>query len=127
MVLPAARLARVEPRAPTPRSVLVARDGLDAAVVDALRSRRFDHLSVIEPSIEQLTGQLREELTVSRRHLRSMLATYWENDWRWKHKGFGESPEDHLWRAATAVSEITDALDGLCLRRRPDVDADDTD
>lgn len=90
-----------------------ARDGLDAAVVDALRSRRFDHLSVIEPSIEQLTAQLREELTVSRRHLRSMLATYWENDWRWKHKGFGESPEDHLWRAATAVSEITDALDEL--------------
>ena len=42
-----------------------------------------------------------------------MLARYWELAWRREHKAFGESPEDHLWRAATAVSEITDALDEI--------------
>jgi hypothetical protein len=90
-----------------------ARDGVDAAVIDALRSRRLDRLTVVEPSIEQLTDQLREELTVCRRHLRSMLATYWDDDWRRKHNAYDESPEDHLWRAATAVSEMTDALDEI--------------
>ena len=50
---------------------------------------------------------------MSRRYLRQVLAKYWDLDWRREHTGYDESPEDHLWRAATAVSEITDALDEL--------------
>jgi hypothetical protein len=50
---------------------------------------------------------------VSRRHLRAMLNDYWDRDWRRDHKGFEESPQDHLWRAATAVTDILDALDDL--------------
>jgi hypothetical protein len=88
-----------------------AREGLDTDVIEALRSRRLDQLTVIEPATEQLAAQLREELIVSRRHLRDMLDRYWDHGWRRQHKGYDESPEDHLWRAATAVSEITDALD----------------
>ena len=72
--------------------------------------RRLDHLSVVEPSIDDLADQLREELAVSRRHLRAVLDGYWDRDWRREHTG-DESPEDHLWRAATAVAEICDALD----------------
>ncbi len=57
-----------------------ARDGLDSGVIEALRSRRLERLTIVEPSVEQLTEQLREELAVSRRHLREMLATYWDRD-----------------------------------------------
>lgn len=92
-----------------------ARNGLDSGVIEALRSRRLERLTTVEPSVEQLTEQLREELAVSRRHLREMLARYWDRDWRCEQKGYDESPEDHLWRAATAVTEITDALDAIQL------------
>ena len=87
--------------------------GLVSKAVDALRSRRLDQLDVIEPSGEQLVKQLREELAVSRDHLRTMLDGYWNRDWRKRHKGYDETPEAHLWRAATAVSEMLDALGEL--------------
>jgi hypothetical protein len=86
---------------------------LDLAVVEALRSRRLDRVTVVEPSVDDLFGQLAEELAVSRRHLRAVLDTYWDRDWRRRHSGHDESPEDHLWRAATAVTDIWAALDGL--------------
>lgn len=90
-----------------------ASDGLDDTVIDALRTRRFERLDVVEPSADALATQLREELIVSRHHLREVLTHYWDRAWRKENKGFDESPEDHLWRAATAVSEIQDALDEL--------------
>lgn len=90
-----------------------AADGLDMGVIDALETRRFDGLVAAEPSKEHLVEQLQEELLVSRSHLRAMLHRYWDRDWRREHKGYDESPEDHLWRAASAVSEIQDALDDL--------------
>lgn len=87
--------------------------GLDTDAIEALRSRRLDRLEVIEPSTEELAKQLHEELAVSRDHLRSVTEGYWDRDWRRQHKGYDSSPEDHLWRAAAAVSEILDALDEL--------------
>ncbi len=91
--------------------------GLDERVIEALQSRRLGELAVVEPSTEELTDQLREELVVSRRHLREILTRYWDDDWRRKHKGYDESPEDHLWRAATAVSDMQDALGELARDR----------
>lgn len=87
--------------------------GLDAEVIDALRTLQFDRLAVVEPSTEALVEQLREELAVSRSHLRRILDRYWDEGWRETHKGCDESPEVHLWRAATAVAEMGDALDEL--------------
>jgi hypothetical protein len=87
--------------------------GLDSSAIDALRSRRFERLAIVEPSDAELTTQLRAEMAVSREHLRSVLESYWDRDWRRRHKGYDESPEDHLWRAATAVSEMLDALGNL--------------
>jgi hypothetical protein len=87
--------------------------GLDESVIEALRARRPGDLTIVEPSTERLADQLREELTVSRRYLRMMLDSYWDRDWRRAHKAIEESPEDHLWRAATAVTEIQDVLDEL--------------
>lgn len=90
-----------------------AQGGLDTTVIDGLRSRQCDRLAVTEPSREALIEQLREELSVSRRHLRAVSNHYWDRDWRRRHSGFERSPEDHLWRAAAAVVEIWDALDEL--------------
>ncbi|MGH8929998.1 MAG: DUF7711 family protein [Egibacteraceae bacterium] len=87
--------------------------GLDANVIEGLRSRRLGELAVVEPSTEELSNQLREELAVSRRHLREVLTHYWDYGWRREHKAYDQSPEDHLWRAATAVSDIQDALGEL--------------
>jgi hypothetical protein len=63
--------------------------------------------------VDELIEQLREELAVSRRHLKRVLDTYQERDWRPQHHRDDEWPEDHLWRAATAVTDIWDALDEL--------------
>jgi hypothetical protein len=61
----------------------------------------------------ELARQLVVELPVSRRHLRTVVERYWDGGWRREHEGYDESPEDHLWRAAAAVSEMQDALDEL--------------
>src|SRR5206468_2752631 len=76
-----------------------ARDGLDTGVIEALKARQLDRLAVVEPSEAELADQLREELAVSRRHLRATVDSYWDRDWRRDHSRYGESPEDHLWRA----------------------------
>ena len=88
-------------------------DGLDTATIDALRTRELDRLNVAEPSDEQLAAQLREELRASRDHLRAVLESYSDRDWRRRHMGYLQSPEEHLWRAAAAVSEMSDALEEL--------------
>ena len=87
--------------------------GLDEEVIEALRLRRLDRLPVVQPSATELTAQLRHELALSRRHLRAVLEGYWDRDWRREHNRFGVSPEDHLWRAAMAVTEIRYALADL--------------
>ncbi len=87
--------------------------GLDEAAIEALRSRRFEGLDVVEPAAHEIAGQLRVELLVSRRYLREVIDRYWDPDWRRRHRGYDESPENHLWRAAAAVSEMQDALDEL--------------
>lgn len=87
--------------------------GLDTSAIEALRSRSLDRLTIVEPSDDEMTAQLRVELAVSREHLRSLLEHYWEHDWRRRHRGYNELPEDHLWRAATAVSEMLSAAGDL--------------
>jgi hypothetical protein len=90
-----------------------ATEGTDTAVIEALGSRRLDRLDIVEPSIEQLIAQVHEELPESRRHLRAVLDDYWDRDWRREHKGYDTSPEDHLWRAATAVEDMRSTLEEL--------------
>ncbi|WP_204078983.1 DUF7711 family protein [Mycobacterium riyadhense] len=84
--------------------------GLDSSAIEALQSRRLELLAIVEPSDGELTTQAQAELAASRAHLQSVLEAYWDRDWRRRHKGYDESPEDHLWRAATAVAEMLDAV-----------------
>lgn len=43
-------------------------------------------------------------------HLRSILDRYWDHEWRRANR-HDTIPEDQLWRAATAVTEIEAAID----------------
>jgi hypothetical protein len=90
-----------------------ARSGTDTAVLDALRDGRLEDVPIVEPSAAELADQLSTEVDVSGRHLRTVLAGYWDSDWRRLHKGADTSPEDQLWRAAQPVVEITDVLNEL--------------
>jgi hypothetical protein len=90
-----------------------AEEGTHADVLELLGKRKLDRLPIIEAPGEDLARQLLEELAASRHHLRQLLDQYWEPDWRRDHKGYDESPEDHLWRAAQAVMEMEQALSEL--------------
>lgn len=81
--------------------------GLDDGVIAALRAGRP---RVIEPEQGELGDQLGVEHAVAKAHLRSILDHYWDEGWRRANR-HDTSPEDQLWRAATAVTEIEAALD----------------
>ena len=78
-------------------------DGVDSSLLDALRHGEV--IDAIEPDAAALTEQLGVELGVARSHLRSVLDRYWDSDWRRSVRGLAR-PEDVLWRAATAVTEL---------------------
>jgi hypothetical protein len=83
--------------------------GLDAEVIDALRARHPPP-TAIEPERVELLEQLDVEHAMAKAHLRSILDLYWDQEWRRANR-HGTSPEDQLWRAATAVTEIETAID----------------
>jgi hypothetical protein len=85
--------------------------GPDHEVIEHLRNRQLDQLPVVTPAGAEWTGQLEAELDACGRYLGQVLDQYWDEGWRRQHKGFGVHPEDHLWRAAEAVHEISHALD----------------
>lgn len=85
-----------------------ATSGLDDEVIDALRTQRPP--KVVEPARDQLLDQLGIEVAVAKAHLRSILDHYRDQEWRRANRR-GTSPEDQLWRAATAVTEIETAID----------------
>lgn len=72
------------------------------------------------PDDATLAARLETELAQCRRHLVTVLDGYHDRDWRHDHTGLGVYPEDHLWRAAQAVRELSDALDHLRQRQTDD-------
>ena len=112
LVVSAPRLAGLERRTPPPRAIL---DGTrrpghrchrgvadqTASTASQLQSLRMRNWPINSTA----------ELAVSRRYLRAALDHYWDHDWRREHSRNGETPEDHLWRAAIAVEDIRKALD----------------
>lgn len=84
-----------------------AANGTDADAVDALRQR--SHVHVDEPGHEEFAAQLTMELELAMRHLRATVDRYWDRDWRDENRGY-TTPEDQLWRAAAAISELDAAL-----------------
>jgi hypothetical protein len=80
--------------------------GADHGAIDRLR-----HGDATEAAAPAATAQLVAELAECRRHLATVLDRYHDRDWRREHTGGGVYPEDHLWRAAQAVRELTDAIE----------------
>lgn len=80
--------------------------GLDHAGIDALRSGATADL--VEPDRREMDEQLAVELKAAKAHLRSILERYWDQEWRRDNRRH-TSPEDQLWRAATAVNELDTA------------------
>ena len=89
-------------------------DGPDEALIDRLRRSELAPDDISQPPDDAtMAKQLETELAQCRQYLATMLDSYHEPDWRHAHKGAGVYPEDHLWRAAQAVRELTDALTAL--------------
>jgi hypothetical protein len=84
-----------------------ASNGIENDLIDELRSGVISGL--VEPDRAELVERVGVELEVSKAHLRSILAQYWDYDWRRNNRSH-TSPEDQLWRAATAVTELEEAL-----------------
>ena len=82
--------------------------GVDVGVIDALRTGRPP--TVVEPEQGELRDQLGVEHAAAKAHLRAILDRYWDQDWRRANRR-DTSPEDQLWRAAPAVTELEAALD----------------
>lgn len=84
-----------------------ASNGIESGLIDDLRSSVVSGRA--EPGRAELAEQVGVGLEVSRAHPRSVLAQYWDHDWRRNNRSH-TSPEDQLWRAATAVTELEGAL-----------------
>lgn len=82
--------------------------GADRVAIDRLR---HGDPTLTEATAPADAAQLATELAECRRHLATVLDSYHDRDWRRAHTGHGVSPEDHLWSAAQAVRELTDAIE----------------
>jgi hypothetical protein len=87
-------------------------EGLDEAMIDALRQKRFDDVEIVAPTAHELREQCERELSVSRDHLRAVLERYWDDSWRRQQRGRDRTPDDTLWRAAKGLMDLQDVLDG---------------
>jgi hypothetical protein len=105
--VPPDRLAAWNCRAPRVVRFWSATSGTHEAAIEALRLR--SPIEVVEPSAEELRVQLAVELDSAKDHLRAIVDRYWDRDWRDDNRGY-TTPEDQLWRAAAAVSELEAAL-----------------
>jgi len=92
-----------------------AREGADERVLDALREGDLDSLQIVTPTAGELRTQVQCELPGVQRELSTVLDRYWDDEWRRSVKSFGVYPEDHLWRVASAMAEMTEALDELAV------------
>lgn len=87
------------------------KSGADESSLSALAERRVEQLERSAPPDEEtFLRQLRVERGAARKHLKSMVETYHDRDWRRAHKGFGVYPEDHLWRATKGFLDLDDAV-----------------
>ncbi|MFP4073230.1 MAG: hypothetical protein ACLFVZ_04250, partial [Actinomycetota bacterium] len=85
--------------------------GSDESTLSALADRRMEQLERSSPPDEEtFLRQLRIERGAARKHLKSVVDSYHDRDWRRSHKGFGVYPEDHLWRATKGFLDLDDAV-----------------
>ena len=98
------------------RAVLVwtVEGGREEEAILALTSGDFEGVTMAAPkNRDELVAQLRVERDVGRRHLASVLDSFYDADWRRAHRNEDVRPEDHLWWASAGYLELDDALLGF--------------
>ncbi len=84
-------------------------DGPDEGVLQALTERRFGDLPRLEIPPEVQREQVAGELTAALGRLRGVRDSYWDQQWRRAHRGFGRYPENELWEAVEGYLDLYDA------------------
>jgi len=84
-------------------------DGIDEDALGALADRRFSELRRLTPDPVDVSLQLRDDLDAALSHLRDVHRSYWEEQWRRDHRGFGRYPEHELWEAVEGYLDLLDA------------------
>lgn len=90
--------------------IWTAEGGTNEDAIQAIAESRLADLLIEEPSDELFAQQMLTELFVSRFHLRSVLAGFFDRDWRRQHRGI---EDETLWRAAQGLCDIEDSLINL--------------
>jgi hypothetical protein len=83
--------------------------GPDEGVLQALSERRFGDLPRLETPPEDQREQVAGELAVAFGRLRAVRDSYWDQQWRREHRGFGRYPENELWDAIDGYLDLYDA------------------
>ena len=94
-------------------------DGPDVANLEGLRTPLLSGVDVVEPSPAELRAWLAAELPRSEQHLREMLDTYWDGDWRrehtdrsdWIHRVGGAVDARRARRARVTALELLEAVE----------------
>lgn len=84
-------------------------DGIDETALSALAARRFSELPRLTPTPVDERLQLRDDLDAALSHLRDVHGSYWDQDWRREHRGFGRYPENELWEAVEGYLSLLTA------------------
>jgi hypothetical protein len=84
-------------------------DGIDEDALGALADGRFSELRCLTPDPVDVSLQLRDDLDAALSHLRDVHRSYWEQQWRHDHRGFGRYPEHELWEAVEGYLDLLDA------------------
>lgn len=95
-----------------PLRIWSADDGVDEQALQALSSGSCESLRLPSLPADKAEEQLATELAASLAHLRAVEASYWEQEWRRKHRGGGIYPESYLWNAIHGYLDLLAAATG---------------
>lgn len=94
--------------------VWTADGGRDQTALAALAARQLDDAVLDAPANnDALIAELLVEREVGRRHLAMVTESFYDRDWRSRHRGDGVHAEDHLWWASAAFLDLDDAIQRL--------------
>ncbi|MEU6785856.1 hypothetical protein ABZ912_42275 [Nonomuraea angiospora] len=83
-------------------------DGPERGVLDALAERRFDRVREVASRPPEEPAQVAGELRAALDHLRAVRDSYWDRQWRRRHRSLGRYPEHHLWEAVQGYLDLLD-------------------
>jgi hypothetical protein len=92
-----------------PLEIWSAEHGVQELALEALDRGTYEAFRLPPPPPDEARRQLATELEACLAHLRAVEASYWEPDWRRRHRGGGSYPENHLWGAVHGYLDLLSA------------------